>query len=283
MNITSVDMYDSKGILIAALSFRDPAARNPYLARAIIGLDADEIVSRFYAVSSQSKQKYYNLTLEQRDIVIRIQLNPQFSTQSYSELRDNLYKMIASSRTGLIELRFNNKTGSVAHVYGYIKKFEAGHFNEQPEVQITMECDDPILRGVDRVEPITVPTRLSSATITDDLSTAPHGFIFDVTFDQPSPSFIIEESATPEWAFTVTPGVIGSGTGFLAFDHLFYSSESGNKYLYMVRGGNTIQLVDKILHGSVWPILFPGDNFFDSADEEFTWNHVSYFPAYWGI
>ncbi len=283
MNITSVDMYNSNGVLIATLSFRDPAARNPYLVRAIIGLDADEIVSRFYGISKVSKKKYYNLTLEQRDVVLRIQLNPQFSTQSYSDLRDNLYKMISSSRTGQIELRFNNKDGSLAHVFGFIKKFEAAHFNEQPEVQITMECDDPILRGLERIEPMAVPSTRTSATITDDLSTAPHGFIFDLTFDQPSPSFIIEDSATPEWSFVVTPGTIGPSTGFLTFDHLFYSSEQGNKYLYMIRSGNTIHLVDKVAPGSVWPIIFPGDNFFDSADEQFTWNHVSYFPAYWGI
>lgn len=283
MNITSVDMYNSSGVLIASLSFRDPSARNPYIARAIVGLDADEIVARFYGISQQSRARYYSLTLEKRDVVIRISLNPNFASQTYSDLRDNLYKMIASSRTGLIELRFNNKLGSVAHVYGFIKKFEAPHFNEQPEVQITMECDDPILRGLDRVEPIAVPTQLSSATITDDLSTAPHGFIFDVTFTAPSPSFIIEESATPEWAFIVTPGTIGANTGFVTDDHLFYSSEAGNKYLYMIRGGNTIHLVDKVIPESIWPIIFPGPNFFESADEQFIWNHVSYFPAYWGI
>ena len=63
MRITSVDLYSSTGVLIATLSFRDPASTNPYIAKSIGGLDADEIVARFYGVSKASKQKYYNLSI----------------------------------------------------------------------------------------------------------------------------------------------------------------------------------------------------------------------------
>ena len=283
MIITSIDVIGSNDNLIATLSFRDPASQNPYIAKAVVGLDADEIVARFYGISHVSKSKYYSLSLEARDVILRIALNPQFAIQSYSELRDHLYKGIAASRTGKVELRFNNLDVPVAHVSGFIKKFEAPHSTETPEVQLTIECDDPMLQGFQLIEPIAQPTQLSTATITDDLSTAPHGFKFDITFTGPSPEFVLQDATDPEWTFTVTPGTIGAVTGFQTFDQVYFSSESGNKYLYLIRGGVTTHLVDKIKPDSIWPILFPGDNVFDSADEEFTWDHVSYYPAYWGV
>ena len=191
--------------------------------------------------------------------------------------------MIASSRTGKVNIRFNDGATPVASVSGFIKKFEAIHFTESPEIQMTVDCDDPILRSLDRVEVVPTATQLVALDIADVESTAPHGFKFEVQFTGPADTFVLRDSATPEWAFTVTPGVIGAYTGFLTFDHLFFSSEYGDRYLYMVRSGVTMQLVDKVSPDSIWPILFPGDNLFDTPTPMVTWNSVSFHHAYWGV
>jgi len=278
MKITNIDLCDSNDKVVANLSFRDPSSSNPYIAKTIIGLDADEIISRFYGVSKVSNSKYYKLTLEKREIVLRIVLNPDFSMQSYSDLRDEIYKFISSSRTGKIRLNFNEGTSPVAYVSGFVTKLEAPHFTEMPEIQITMICEDPMLRGVKKVVAINSPTVKSSLKVTDPFSTAPHGFKFNVKFTAASPTFVLKDSATPEWSFTVTPLA-----GFVINDELYFSSEYSNKYLYMIKAGAKIHLADKIQSDSIWPILFPGDNIFKTADELFTWNYLEYYPAYWGV
>jgi hypothetical protein len=283
MKITGIDLHGSDGAKVVELSFRDPASQKPYIAKAVVGLDADEIIARFYGISQASSSKYYSLSLERRTVVIRISLNPDFETSSYSQLRDDLYKMISSSRTGKIDLRFKEGPYVIAHVAGFITKFEAPHFTETPEVQLTVECDDPMLRSMNVVYIPIATTPGTVATLVDDISTAPHGFKFNVTFTTIAPDFIIQDAATPEWQFKVTPGTIGAATGFLVGDKLYFSSEYTDKYVYMIRGGATIHLVDKVVHGSIWPIIFPGSNPFNSSPAGFTWDSVSHYPAYWGV
>ncbi len=101
MRLTSVNIYAPNSNNVINLSFRNPMSQNPYIAKSIVGLDADEITPNFYGISDLSNKKYYNLSLKKRDVVIQIGLNPNFSLgKSYSDLRDDLYKLISSARTG---------------------------------------------------------------------------------------------------------------------------------------------------------------------------------------
>ncbi len=89
MKITNIDLLSSAGINMAHFSFRDPGATNPYIVKEIIGLDADAIIPKFYGLSQTSSSKYYSLSLEGREIVLSIALNPRFNLgETYSGLRD---------------------------------------------------------------------------------------------------------------------------------------------------------------------------------------------------
>lgn len=281
MKLTSVELHPNNSSYIGVLSFRDPGRANPYNVKAIIGLDADDIVSRFYAGSGDLK--FYNLSLEKRDIVIRIALNPRFNlNESYSGLRDELYKIISSSRTGLVEIQFKNDEEVVAVVYGFVKKFEAAHFNKEQEVQITLNCPDPILRAPTPVSVVLDDVDPALVNLEDLLSTAPHGFKFELHMIDNIPGGIeMSVFGDDTWSFEVTPD-----GGFLFDDVLYFSSEYNDKHLYIMRPGVTdpIHLADKIVVGSVWPIMFPGDNelvFSNPTDVEF--DSISYYPTYWGV
>lgn len=281
MKITSVELY-SNNKNAASFSFRDPGAKNPYIVQGIFGLDADEIVPKFYGLSPDGSDKYYDLSLNSREIVIRVALNPNIKLKkSYSDLRDDLYRVISSSRTGKIQLRLNNGLATVAAISGLVTKFEAPHFNEIPEVQITIKCSESMFKGL---EPIEVDYSLldTATTISDLVSTAPHGFSFNLKFTADTTSFVMRDSSTPSWVFTVTPGVIGANTGFKTNDELYFSSEN-DKQIYIVRSSTTIQLVDKVQIGSIWPMLFPGQNDIEIVTGAFTWGYLSYYPTYWGV
>lgn len=286
MRVTNIDLYSSSSLgpftnQVANFSFRDPASNNPYIVKAIAGLDADEIVSMFY--NGPNNAKYYNFGLEKRTIVVRMVLNPLFETnQSYSDLRDELYKAISSSRTGELQLRFNNGEVTTAVISGLVVKLEAGLFNKEPEVQLTLDCSNGMLKAL---EPIinTNEEELNAVsetlTITDDISTAPHGFGFTLEFTDDVNSF---EMGNSDGAFTVTPGTIGAVDGFLTGEILWFSSERNNRYIYVVRSSEAIHLADKIAPGSIWPVLFPGTNeWYCPATVE--WKSVTHYPTYWGV
>jgi hypothetical protein len=182
----------------------------------------------------------------------------------------------------LVTLHFNSGATIVAKIEGFISKFEVPYFTETPEAQITIVCKDPMFRAINPV--VMESTDLSSINpimVPDSMSTAPHGFSMDVIFTDPSTTFLIQDDPThPEWTFKVTPG----GFGFVIGDHLYFCSEYTNRYLYMVRGGVTTHLLDKIEPGSIWPTIFPGFNTFQIVTlPKLNWGSLQYYAAYWGV
>lgn len=277
MKITSVEIHPSGSIDALVLSFRDPKRINEYNVKGIVGLDADEIVPRYYGASGT--QKYYTLSMEKRAIAIQVEFNPNFQNESsFSSLRDRLYKMIASSRTGVIEVQFKNGTEVVATVSGFVSKMENTLFDKKPGCTISVDCLEPMLKAPTRTEIDILGLDPASSNIEDTKSTAPHGFVFELGFlaDLASLTMTPPDDA---WSFVITP--VG---GFLTGDILHFSSELNSKYLYVHRGSADIHLADVVAPGSVWPILFPGDNVFEIASPtSVTWEAASYYPTYWGV
>lgn len=275
MRVTSVELHPAGSSDIAVMSFRDPGRKNPYNVKVINGLDADEIIPRYYGASGETK--FYNLSLEKRELVIWVELNPDFKTgQSISDLRDAIYKMISSSRTGLLQIQFKDGLETIAAISGFVSKFEAPHFNKAPELQITITCNDPMLRALTPTIVDVVGLDPATTMIEDTKSTAPHGMKFEMSFTAAAASFSIGDVG---WDFEVTP--VG---GFLIGDVLHFSSEYNDKHVYIVRGVDTIHLADVITPGSIWPLLFPGENtFVCGSPTSLNWDAISYYPTYWGV
>jgi hypothetical protein len=281
MRVTNVSLYSNNIETVAfSLSQAEPDAR--YYVRDMTGLDSEDLIPRFYGFGAQTKTKFYDFVLKPRLIVIRFVLNPRFNLdESYSDVRDTLYKSISSARSGLVYLNFNSGGTTVARIAGFITKFEVPYFTPLPEVQLTVRCDDPVLRGISPVlyKQIDLKT-VNPIIIPDSMSTAPHGFSFQVTFKAACPSFTIQDQqSNPDWKFQVVPA-----GGFLAGDVLNFSSDYVNKQLYITRGGVITYLVDKITTDSIWPTIFPGITtlyFVDIAN--FDWNNLEYYATYWGV
>lgn len=290
MRVTSVELHPANSSNVFALSFRDPRRGNPYNIKGIDGLSPDIIVPKYYGTSIDGDaSRFYNLTIEKRTLVMLVELNPVFENQSYSNLRDELYKMISTSRTGLIEVQFKDGDVVVAVISGRVTKFESSLFTQTPEVQLTFDTDDPWLKAPNPVAVDVSGIFDFNFSIPDLVSTAPHGFDFEMGFTANRAVLTIADPGdVASWSFTITPA-----GGFLIGDILHFSSDPKDKKLYIVRAGNPIYLADKISPGSVWPIMFPGDNNFvvlpgynahgyqPPADVD--WTSFSYYPTYWGV
>lgn len=285
MRVTAVDMYGDNIYPVEPISFSllsaEPNAQ--YEVRTILGLDADDIIPKFYGSSIDGQSKFYDFGLKPRDIVMRIVLNPRTNLdESYADVRDGLYRIISGNRTGRVKLHFRAGATTVAGIFGQIVKFEAVHFTQLPEVQLTIRCNNPMFEAINPVifDPSNPGLVANPISIPDSISTAPHGFQMEVVFTGTAASFTIQDFETdPTWMFKVTP----TG-GFLVGDHLYFSSSQGYKGLFIDRSSTLIQLVDKIDPASIWPILFPGANFFhftNLASIDFV--GIQYYASYWGV
>jgi hypothetical protein len=292
MRISNVTIYSNEVETASlALSLSELDYDKKYLVKAITGIDAEELVPKFYGFGLNNvsplntKPRYYDFSMKPRNVVIRMALNPNFKLdETYAEVRDELYRNISSNRTGSIIMHFNYGATTVARLTGFITKFEVSHFTQVPEAQITINCPDPMFRGVNpvvykltghNVLPTTNPVNIA-----DSLSTAPHGFNFQVKFTENEPSFTIADRSTvPNWRFKVIPD-----GGFLDNDMLYFSSDYTNKYVYLIRGSTTIQLADRVNPGSIWPVIFPGGSVFWFEElDHLEWVVLNYYPAYWGV
>lgn len=289
MKISSVELVPANSSETIELSFKDPQGLNKYNVRTITGLDVDQINRRSYVsqYSGSSRQtRFSNLTPEKRSISVVINLNPDFGAgDTYSDLRDDIYRLIASSRTGMLTLQFKNGTSVIATISGYVNKVEAPQFEKNQNVVVFLDCEDGLLRA-----PVATSIDVSSldpadTVITDSLSTAPHGMTFALTVLTDTTSLFISDPNDVDltWSFKVTP----SG-GFDADDVIYFSSIYNDKYIRIERpvlgDWDIIYLADLIEAGSSWPIIFPGENHFAIENPtHFEWTEIKHYPTYWGV
>jgi hypothetical protein len=277
MKLTSVEIHPDGSSNVLLLSFRDPSGLNPYNVKDIKGLDADEIIPQY--IGSPGGSPSFHLVQGKRVIVLRMGLNPNFSSaQTFSDLRDDVYKMIASSRKGKVQLQFKDNNAAVAGISGYISKFESEKFVSQQEIQLTVMCDTAMLTGLDPVKVDVTNLNTVNTFISDDLSTAPHGFTFDITFESNTDSVMLRDP-NDLWFFEIAPSYHFENSD------TFHFSNEGEKSLYRLSwyDNSITQLADAVTPGSTWPMIYPGDNHFKFMQPFLVWKAISYYPTYWGV
>jgi hypothetical protein len=284
MNFDEIDLMCACSDEVIRMSFRDPWLRKSYVVRAILGLDLDEIVTK-YQKSNSAGTRFYKMSLGKREVVLRVALNPNYQLGETAEsLRSNVYKAITANRTGAMSLRFKSDKAVVGEIHGFVKKVEAGLFSETPEIQITLDCSrDPLIRAYEEtIVDIGSFASERDAELDDPLSTAPHGLQIIAFCQSATNTFTIADTDPHIWSFDVTPGTISGVTGFISGDIIGLSSEDHNRYITVERSGQVIHLAHKVHAGSVWPYMFPGLTTF-RIKQGFSYTQIKFKSAYWGL
>jgi hypothetical protein len=278
---------------VANLSFRDPKSLNPYIVKAISGLDATEIKASSDGRGSFSPGNIvYSMFMPDREITLRVALNPNYSIgQTISSLRDEIYKAISGTELGKLQLIFSDTplpdvNAFIAYISGFITKLEVEHFSETPELQLTVSCSDPMIKSL-FPESIWTPNFEDPGefTLTDNLSTAPHGVNFAFFFNGPTSSFTIKvgsEGYGDTSPLIISPGYNDGIYGFQNQDVLTITTDP-NKSVVLSRDGSDIHLMDKVSYGSNWPKMHPGNNTVTITSSNYTIQYIDYTYTYWGI
>lgn len=307
MNITEIKLLTPGGFEIehAVFSVRGTKQTDKYILRAQTGLGADEIVPMLYGRAQGTNLNYYHMALRERQVSLVIKLNPQYqANQTVGQLRDLLYRAISFNRQGKIELRFMSDETNVASLFGFITKVEVDPLSSNSEVTVMFKFPDPFLRSSSYIvlnqngqyilrsgNPLielddnaivnNVNLQSRSPSWEDVLSNSPHGYKMEIEITAEISSLTIRGIDTPNYA----PFIINYT--FSAGDILFFSSEDGNRYIYVVRtsagGSTTTHLTDKVALNSIWPIMVPGLTTIGFSTPNFVLTEVSYRTAYWGI
>lgn len=278
MRVQRIGLY-SNDKEVATFDTARVSPKNPYILRAVDGLDAEQITPKFYGQGINTSANFTNLALEPREVVMRVGLRPNWRAGGTpSDLRSNLQRAIASNRSGLVELRFFDDEVVAGVLEGFITKFNAPVSSKDSDVFITVKCENPMIKSsgitsqnnldtLDKFDPV----------INDPVSTSPHGFKMKITFnDAVNPYIFSDPVATGEWQLRID-------YAFLAGDELYLSSEDNDKYLYRVRSAVTLHLMDALALGSVWPIMFPGENQFHVNTADYDYDEWYWYETHWGV
>jgi hypothetical protein len=252
----------------------------------VYGLDADDILSTFYGIGDLDEARFHRGAMNPREIIMRLVITPLWELgESYSDVRDTLYRAISRNRSRDLEIVLRSSTTKVASIQGRISKFEVPLFNKDAEVQITFQCEDPFFRSTANREYLASDFDATGyISLYDATSTAPHGLEMEVTFNQTATEFVVADDDPFNWRFYVDAPVADP---FVAGDVLYISSEEGSKTIRRDRGGTITYLMDLLLPGSSWPILFPGENEYympgliPTAD--YTIDYIKFKAVYWGV
>jgi hypothetical protein len=279
MRTQRIDLF-SNDKLVARFDVDGPNHRNSFVLKAVDGLDADQIIPKFYGQGLESGANFTQLNLEPREVVMRIGLRPQWRKGETPEsLRAILQRAIASNRKGTVQLRIYNDEVVAGVLEGFITKFNAPVSAKDSDVYMTVKCELPLIRSMDVTSLIVAEVDLGDTVIVNDpVSTAPHGMYMKYTFTGGASSFVMTEpGGSPDWSFEIN-------YAFLAGDELYISSDENNKYLYRVRAAVTLHLADVLALGSNWPLLFPQENQFVVEDDTvLTLDEWYWYEYHWGV
>lgn len=282
---------------------------NPYILRKAVGLEPGELIKIF-----SDGPKFFRTRPKERVVSFQVKLNPNYTGElTIGDLRDSLYKLIAFNTKAnnwnadtKIQLKFMNGSIYVASLFGYITNMDTDIFSNSSDLTFTIECEDPFLRSTELIDLSSGIQTTSGARhgvlfsgntynvesafhCVDNKSTAPHGFRMTVECISLPPSdetnpplFIIWDNRSPIfYVFYAVAWSIHVG------DKISFSSEEDNRYFLHSRYVEGIEvsvkfLLDKIYWGSIWPMISPGENFFE-VSEGFRILNAYHRESYWGV
>jgi len=189
--------------------------------------------------------------LEDRNIVLTLGLNPDWIDWDYTKLRGliNDYFMSKSQ----VRLVFDTDEYPEVEIVGHVETNKQNPFTKDPEIQVSIICPDPLFVATAITTILQNPNTEAPMTI-EYPGTVAAGFkldILQVSGSNPTQVVVHDSVGT----MTINDAPVMSSTSYL---EIF--SVPGERYIKKNAVGSNI--FNKIASGSVWPMLYSGDNQF---------------------
>lgn len=263
------------------LELNASAGENGYLIKNSVGLGPTQLTSVVVGFDTTGIPIMDSIAA-QREIALRVQLVPKVG-ETPSSLRDDLYRFMSRS----VLVSFMDESLLIASTSGYIRQFEALHFTNQPEVQMTVVCEDGYLTS-----PRTINIPLASLdtlepVIVYEEGTAPTGFDiqFEVTANHATGFKFFNHAKGWHVGNVDVSNEFHVDYPLLIDDVVTISTTPKGRRISLLRAAVTYDLSGYINAGAVWPKLYSGVNTFewDLSDTWMQINSASYVPRYWGV
>jgi len=244
-----------------------------FILKGIDGLGPPDFLVNIGKTLSQSGV-YQGSQPQQRQLVVRVGLNPDYSVgETVEGLRETLYGMIVPT-SGVTTFQLWNGATLTAIALGWVAKMEIVPFAKDPEVQITIDCQDAYFTAPEFID-LDLSTMSKTTLTIDNIGSVPTGFYLQITLTSNLSSFSLIRSNPTDEIFTVH--------AFLSGDTFEIDTRDGLRDVYSVRSGIKTSLLDVTVFDPGWLQLRRGINSFAMSSTSFNYNNGVYTPHYLGV
>lgn len=250
--LTRLEVISDQGAL---LTLYLQSVEQGYVISEIEGLDPVKATLVSSGFAKLDGEQFQSARREKRNIILSLDIEPDYSTSSVQSLRNKLYQFFMPKSRVL--LRFYSDTFPTVNIVGYIETMDAPKFTAEPSATIGILCFDPDFYDPTPVVINGSTTSSEVSTTTDYPGTVETGILFNLFVDRAISSFTIFHSPADDSLRQLDFAV---ATPLASGDVLQISTSSGNKYVTLIRAGVATSLLYGVSPQSNWINLFPGEN-----------------------
>ena len=248
--LVRVEVRTRQGALLD-LPFEDPSSG--LAITEIEGLSPTKATMVSTSYAQGDGEQYHSSRREPRDIKIKMDLNPDYVSNSVEDLRNRLYSFLMPKSE--VMLRFHKHTGLYVDIWGRVETFDAPIFTAEPTADVSLRCFNP-----DFFDPNPVPlsgtsTELETETLFTYVGSVDTGVTFELRPNRDISTFTIYHRPPDGTLRTVD-----FAYPMVADDKLRISSVFGAKSVTLIRGGVETSVLHGLSPQSDWLKLQPGNN-----------------------
>lgn len=248
--LDKVEVRTDQGELLS-LPFADISGG--YMVQSIEGLDpvpANIVSSSFARLDGD---QYQSARREKRNLIVKLGLEPDYTSQTVEQLRNNLYRWFLPPRNA--NFRFFTDNNPLVDISGRVESFDCPIFVKEPVATMSILCFDP-----DFYEPVEVVVSGNTTSGTtmgniDYEGTVDTGIVFSININRSLAGFTIYHQPMGEQVRTLV--VVGQ---FVSGDVVEISTVPGNKYATLTRGSVVSSVLYLVSPYSDWTRLQPREN-----------------------
>lgn len=220
----------------------------------ILGLDPVKATIVSSKNAKQAGAQLQNKTRDTRNITLKLDIEPDYISQSVEDVRDRLYDFFTPQTD--VSLRFYRESGLTVDISGTIETFDCPLFVEQPKATISILCMDPDFVDVEEVELSGNSTPTTTETLVVYPGKVDTGFVFVLNIDRTLTEFTIYHR--PPDNVMRSMDVVGE---FEADDILTISTVENDKYIKLNRGGTESFIAYAVSPQATWHQFVRGNNY----------------------
>lgn len=248
--LTKVEVRNSAGAVLT-LPFQDVSGG--YSLKDIDGLDPVKATIVTSSFANRDGVEYESARRDIRNIVMKIGFEPDWSQMDVKDLRNDLYQWMMPKR--YVELRFYEDSGLIVSIVGRVESNDTPRFTADPDATVSIVCFLPDFIGMTTETINGNSVSGSTESVVNYVGTSETGFVFNLMVNRTITGFSLYQRGDDGIQYEMD-----FAADLQAGDVVSISTQPGNKYATLTRGGVADSILYAISPSSPWLVLTPGQN-----------------------